>query len=150
VLRGLLGADLVGFHTAAYARHFAESVTRGLGLPATPESVAVDGRTVRVGVFPIGVDAAAYAARPEVDAEVAALAPDAAGHDLALFVGVDRLDYTKGIPRCLLAFEQLLVRHPALRERVRSYDVHAWADSFLAALAGSRGGDREASREAPR
>ena len=126
VLRGLLGADLVGFHTAAYARHFAESVTRVLGLPATPEAVAVDGRTVRVGVFPMGVDAAVYAARaarPEVDAEVAALAPDAAGHDLALFVGVDRLDYTKGIPRRLLAFEQLLVRHPELRERVRLIQV---------------------------
>ena len=127
VLRGLLGADLVGFHTPAYARHFADSVTRVLRMPAAPDAVAVEGRTVRVGVFPMGVDAAAYgerAARAEVDAELATLAPDSAlGHDVALFVGVDRLDYTKGIPRRLLAFEQLLVRHPELRERVRLIQV---------------------------
>ncbi len=127
VLRGLLGADLVGFHTASYARHFAESVTRVLGLPAAQERVDVDGRTVRVGVFPMGVDADGYAQRAasaEVDAEVAALAPhDGADPDVALFVGVDRLDYTKGIPRRLLAFEQLLVQHPELRERVRLIQV---------------------------
>ena len=127
VLHGLLGADLIGFHTAAYARHFAEAVARVLHVPATSDGVVVDGRTVRVGVFPMGVDAAALAAsaaRPEVDAELAALAPDAAfGHDVALFVGVDRLDYTKGIPRRLLAFEQLLVQHPELRERVRLIQV---------------------------
>ena len=127
VLQGLLGADLIGFHTAAYARHFAESVTRVLHRPATPERVEIDGRTVRIGVFPMGVDAAALgnrAVQPEVDAQLAALAPDAASeHDVALFVGVDRLDYTKGIPRRLLAFEQLLVQHPELRERVRLIQV---------------------------
>jgi trehalose 6-phosphate synthase/phosphatase len=130
LLRGLLGADLVGFHTASYARHFAESVTRVLGLPATPERVEVDGRTVRVGVFPMGVDAATLAERaasPAVDAELAAIAlptQESGGADVALFVGVDRLDYTKGIPRrLLLAFEQLLARHPELRGRVRLVQV---------------------------
>ena len=126
VLRGLLGADLVGFHTAAYARHFADSVRRVLGLAATPEGVNVGGRPVRVGVFPMGVDAAAYAeraARPEVEAELASLAPAGSRDEVALFVGVDRLDYTKGIPRRLLAFEQLLARHPELRERVRLVQV---------------------------
>lgn len=132
VLRGLLGADLVGFHTAAYARHFAASVERVLHLPATPDAVEMDGRRARIGVFPMGVDAAdieARAQQPEVTAEAATLAPvapadDAAPDgDVALFVGVDRLDYTKGIPRRLLAFETLLERHPELHERVRLIQV---------------------------
>ena len=127
LLRGLLGADLVGFHTSGYASHFAASVRRVLGLPATDEGVEVDGRAVRIGVFPMGVDAAALGARaqaPAVDAEVAALLASSGGDDdVALFVGVDRLDYTKGIPRRLLAFEQLLLRHPELRGRVRLVQV---------------------------
>jgi trehalose 6-phosphate synthase/phosphatase len=128
VLRGLLGADVVGFHTAGYARHFAASVERVLHLPASAECVEADGgRRVRVGVFPMGVDAAdieARAARPDVDAAAAELVPaDGAGDDVALFLGIDRLDYTKGIPRRLLAFETLLDRHPELHERVRLIQV---------------------------
>jgi len=137
VLRGLLGADVVGFHTVGYASHFAASVERLLGARvacADPEhlTVELDGRRVQVGVFPMGVDAAAFEARaagPAVDAELAALAGPPgrragdAADDVALFVGIDRLDYTKGIPRRLLAFEQLLTRHPELRERVRLVQV---------------------------
>jgi trehalose 6-phosphate synthase/phosphatase len=132
VLEGLLGADVVGFHTAGYAHHFADSVRRVLGLEATADGVIrVGDRVVRTGVFPMGVDAAGYEARahtPAVDHELAALAPIGEGPrdgpgEVALFVGIDRLDYTKGIPRRLLAFEQLLLRHPALRERVRLVQV---------------------------
>jgi trehalose 6-phosphate synthase/phosphatase len=129
VLRGLLGADLVGFHTQGYARHFAASVERVLRVPASLDGVEVDGRLVRVGVFPMGVDAAdleARSLRPEVEGELATLSPRGGGTDkegVSLFVGVDRLDYTKGIPRRLLAFEQLLARYPELHERVRLIQV---------------------------
>ena len=127
VLRGLLGADVVGFHTRGYAAHFADAAARVLGVPATRDLVTVDGRDVRIGAFPMGVDAESFgrrAARPEVDAELDALTHEGApDDDVAVFVGVDRLDYTKGIPRRLLAFEQLLVRHPELRERVRLIQV---------------------------
>ena len=130
LLRGVLGADLIGFHTAAYARHFAHAVQRTLGLPADaperPTRIARAGRgggATRVGVFPMGVDAADLAARagsPAVDAALLHVRP---GDGQALMLGVDRLDYTKGIPRRLLAFEQLLARHPELHERVRLVQI---------------------------
>ena len=124
VLRGLLGADLVGFHTAGYARHFADAAARILGARVTGSSVALDGRVSRTGVFPMGVDAKALAERAatcEVDREIERLV--AGGDDVDLFVGIDRLDYTKGIPRRLLAFERLLADHPELHERVRLIQV---------------------------
>ena len=124
VLRGLLGADLVGFHTSGYARHFCDAAARILGAGVTGPSIAFEGRVSRTGVFPMGVDAKALAARaatPEVDREIERLV--AGGEDIDLFVGIDRLDYTKGIPRRLLAFERLLADHPELHERVRLIQV---------------------------
>ena len=123
LLRGLLGADLVGFHTPAYLRHFAASLTQILGLTVDIDRVQLTNREVRLGVFPMGVDAESFSAmaqEPGIDAEVRALKGD--GH-LQLLVGVDRLDYTKGIPRRLLSFERMLERHPELRERVRLVQV---------------------------
>ncbi|HEY8514622.1 MAG TPA: bifunctional alpha,alpha-trehalose-phosphate synthase (UDP-forming)/trehalose-phosphatase [Candidatus Binatia bacterium] len=123
ILEGLLGADLVGFHTASYMRAFASSLLLVLGLAANVDRVRTGQREVRLGVFPMGVDAENFgdlASRPEVAAEVAALR----GSDgCSLLVGIDRLDYTKGIPRRLLAFEQLLRDHPSLIERVRMIQV---------------------------
>lgn len=113
VLEGLLGADLVGFHTAGYMRNFAAAVERLLGLPVHGDRVTYGGREVRLGVFPMGADVARYAdpapsksrtPRPPIDRR--------------LLLGVDRLDYTKGIPRRLLAFERLLETQPDLRGRV--------------------------------
>jgi trehalose 6-phosphate synthase/phosphatase len=123
LLRGLLGADAIGFHVAAYVRNFASSALLRLGVPTDVDRIRWDDRTVRIGVFPMGVDAASFdrmGRSPEVLAEVERLRrPD----DVRLFVGIDRLDYTKGIPRRLLAFERLLRDHPELRERVRLIQV---------------------------
>src|SRR5918994_133743 len=123
VLRGILGANLVGFHTPAYLRHFAASLIQVLGLTVDIDRVQLSDREVRLGVFPMGVDAAAFSAlaeAPEVEAEVKALKEDGS---VKLLVGVDRLDYTKGIPRRLLAYERLLASHPELQERVRLVQV---------------------------
>jgi trehalose 6-phosphate synthase/phosphatase len=123
VLRGLLGADLVGFHTPAYLRHFASSLTQLLGLTVDIDRVQLSDREVRLGVFPMGIDAESFRAMaeaPGIDSEVRALRGDG---NLKLLVGVDRLDYTKGIPRRLLAYERLLEVHPDLRERVRLVQV---------------------------
>jgi trehalose 6-phosphate synthase/phosphatase len=79
---------------------------------------------VQLGVFPMGVDAprfAALAADPEVAAQAAAIRQEAGGRQIVL--GVDRLDYTKGIPRRLHAIEQLLERDPDLVDRVRYVQV---------------------------
>ena len=123
VLRGLLGADLVGFHTPSYLRHFAASLTQILGLTVDIDRVQLADRDVRLGVFPMGIDAESFrkmAEAPGVEAEALALKDDG---NLKLLVGVDRLDYTKGIPRRLLAYERMLETHPDLRERVRLVQV---------------------------
>jgi trehalose 6-phosphate synthase/phosphatase len=123
LLRGLLGADLVGFHTPAYLRHFAASLTQILGLTVDIDRVHLADREVRLGVFPMGIDAATFGAlaqEPGVQAEAQALRGDGG---VKLLVGVDRLDYTKGIPRRLLAYERMLQTHPDLRERVRLVQV---------------------------
>ena len=123
LLRGMLGADLIGFHTPAYLRHFAASLTQLLGLTVDIDRVTLSDREVRLGVFPMGIDAQSFAQLAR-DPEVQAEAENLRGHDeVKLLVGVDRLDYTKGIPRRLLAYERMLETHPDLRERVRLIQV---------------------------
>ncbi len=122
LLAGLLGADLIGFHTATFMRHFASSVLRLAGAPTEVDRIRWRGREVRLGVFPMGIDAARFSERavsPEVNVLVDA---HRAGGE-QLLVGIDRLDYTKGISRRLVAFERLLQRHPDLREKVRLVQV---------------------------
>src|SRR3954462_10605646 len=123
LLRGLLGADLVGFHTPTYLRHFAASLTQILGLTVEIDRVQIADREVRLGVFPMGIDAETFAGLaedPGVQQEARALRGDGS---VKLLIGVDRLDYTKGIPRRLLAYERMLQTHPELRERVRLVQV---------------------------
>ena len=123
LLQGLLGADLIGFHTASYIRHFESSLLRLLGITSDLGRVQVDGREVHLGIFPLGIDFQAFStagADPSMDAEVRALG---AGPGTQLLLGVDRLDYTKGIPRRLLAFERLLDRHPELCGRIRLLQI---------------------------
>lgn len=124
LLTGMLGADLVGFHTRSYARHFLAALDQVLELDPAADHVAFEGREVRFGAFPIGIDAARFdnlARNEEVQAMAAAIRDDAAGR--AILLGVDRLDYTKGIPRRLLAFEHLLATHPELCNKVRLVQV---------------------------
>jgi trehalose 6-phosphate synthase/phosphatase len=124
LLDGLLGADVIGFHTEDDAERFREAAHTVLGRPVRGATVVVGGRGVHVGAFPMGIDATAFAARasdPRVDAEVARLR--AAGGDGPLLVGVDRMDYTKGIPERIEAFARLLEEHPELRGRARLFQL---------------------------
>jgi trehalose 6-phosphate synthase/phosphatase len=119
VLRGLLGADVVGFHTAAYAYSFAYSCSQLLGLELSGDVLFDDGRPVRVASFPIGIDADHFAARansPEVRTRVNALHADSQGKKLLL--SVDRFDYTKGHVRRILALERMLHTRPELKEQL--------------------------------
>jgi trehalose 6-phosphate synthase/phosphatase len=122
LLDGLLGADVVGFHTPAYADRFVDGVRSVLGRAARDGAVDGGGHPVHVGAFPMGIDAGAFAARasdPRVGAEVARLRAGGG----PLLVGVDRLDYTKGIPQRLEAFARLLELRPELRGRARLLQV---------------------------
>jgi trehalose 6-phosphate synthase/phosphatase len=124
LLAGMLGADLVGFHTLTYVRHFVNSLSRIMGIPTAVDRVKHGGREIRVAAFPMGVDARAFAQLaedPEVLAQVQDIRTQAEGQKILL--GIDRLDYTKGIPRRLLAVERLLEREPALRGKLRFIQV---------------------------
>jgi trehalose 6-phosphate synthase/phosphatase len=126
LLEGLLGSDLVGFHTLGYARHFSAAVLRVLGVETTLDRIRWKGRDVRFGAYPLGIDAlefAALARSPKIVEEAASLRADAPG--VKLILGIDRLDYTKGIPRRLLAFEWLLDHEPQLRGNVRLLQIAA-------------------------
>jgi trehalose 6-phosphate synthase/phosphatase len=120
-LRGMLGADLVGFHTAEYERNFSDSVCAvKRSFPQEAGERCVWGQHPRTGVFPMGVDVAGWERRSSSDAvqtRSAQIRAEAGGRHL--FVGLDRLDYTKGIPRRLMAFDRLLQSEPGLCERVR-------------------------------
>jgi trehalose 6-phosphate synthase/phosphatase len=124
VLHGLLGADLIGLHTFGDMRRFMASLLHVEGVEADVDCLRVDGRDVLVGAFPMGIDAAAFAAcarRPDVQARIDELRRDAAGRRIVL--GVDRLDYTKGIPHRLEAIDRLLQQRPELRDSLRYIQV---------------------------
>ena len=112
VVRGLLGADLVGFHTPGGAENFRDLAVRLTGAAAGPgdDEVTFEDRVVRFGAFPISIDSKAQdemSRRPEVIARAAEIRHEL-GDPPRLVLGVDRLDYTKGIDVRLRAFEELL------------------------------------------
>jgi trehalose 6-phosphate synthase/phosphatase len=139
ILEGLLGADLIGFHTPSYLRHFASTLLRVLGIAPEGDRVRIGTREVRLGAFPMGIDAKRFSAaaeQPAIIAEAQSLRAGAEG--CALILGVDRLDYTKGITRRLLAFEELIRRHPNLTERVRLIQVAVPSRTDVQAYKGFR------------
>lgn len=113
ILLGVLQSDLLGFHTYDYARHFLSSCTRILGLHTLPNGIEFEGRLVHVGTFPIGIDPEKFTdglQQPSIQTRIARLQEKFAG--VKIIVGVDRLDYIKGVPQKLHAFEVFLSRHP--------------------------------------
>jgi trehalose 6-phosphate synthase/phosphatase len=125
LVEGMMGADLVGFHTRRYRGHFTAALRRLFRLEMDAQQcVSWRGRSVRLSVFPMGVDAAVIAER-SASAKVAALAHEYRTGVQRLIVGVDRLDYSKGIPRRLLAVRRLLEKHPDWRGAVRLVQVAA-------------------------
>ena len=120
IVRGLLGADVVGFQMPGGAQNFLWLARRLLGLEPSraavrvrsrPGSVPIDDRHVRVGAFPISINAAAFdrLSRETRTAEHAQVLRSDMGDPHRLLLGVDRLDYTKGIDVRLRALRQLLV-----------------------------------------
>jgi trehalose 6-phosphate synthase/phosphatase len=119
LVNGLLGADLVSFHTPGYRRNFCDAVARTTGSKIVAGSILHGGRSTRTASHPIGIAFSEFdsgARAPDILEEAAHLRDGARGRKIIL--GVDRLDYTKGILRRLLAVERLLERSPALREKI--------------------------------
>ncbi len=137
IVEGLLGADLVGFHTPGGVRNFRWLATRFTGAkPGARNEVTYEGRTVKLGAFPISIDSAhldRLSRSPEVQQRAKEIREDL-GNPERVILGVDRLDYTKGIDVRLRAFEELLAEERAgdavmiqlatpSRERVEHYQT---------------------------
>ncbi|THB63819.1 MAG: bifunctional alpha,alpha-trehalose-phosphate synthase (UDP-forming)/trehalose-phosphatase, partial [Spirochaetaceae bacterium] len=119
LMDGVLGADLVGFHTYDYARHFLSAVRRIVGLDNHLGRIALEGRTIGVDVFPMGIDYERYAKasqQPEVMEFIDKI--DGSLDEQHLILSVDRLDYSKGIPNRLWGYRYFLEQHPEWHGRV--------------------------------
>lgn len=117
LLRGLLGADVIGLQTESYRDHLLDALRLELGIEPDGDVVEHGGRRVRLGVHPVGADARTFAellARASVRVEAARIRERAPGRRIAL--AVDRLDYTQGIRLRLAAIERLLDRSPEMRD----------------------------------
>ncbi len=119
VLLGLLGSDLIGLHVKGYTRNFLECARRHLGAHVDRRRgiVEFDGRSTRVAAFPLGIDFDHF--------ESLALSAPSGDHPVGeqIVLGVDRLDYTKGIPQRIHAFSRLLERYPEHRQHVTLLQV---------------------------
>ena len=148
VLRGPLGADLVGFQQRLAAQNFVRLARHLLGTPYHGNLINVEGRQVKAGAFPITIDTGEMerlAANPAVRARAKQIRAEL-GDPKTVILGVDRLDYTKGIEQRLKAYRELLsegklkvpesvmvqVATPS-RERVEHYQA-------LRIKSGARGG----------
>nr|WP_297911982.1 bifunctional alpha,alpha-trehalose-phosphate synthase (UDP-forming)/trehalose-phosphatase [uncultured Allomuricauda sp.] len=129
VLEGLLGADLIGFHTYDYERHFLSSVRRLLGLDVSFNDIYLDNRVIKVDSFPMVIEdnkfeevAIANANRSKGNKSDLQQKLDnhkASAPDTKLILSIDRLDYSKGIAKRLNAFEYFLNKYPEYKEKVR-------------------------------
>lgn len=117
ILAGLTGANLIGTHTHDFARHLVSSLRRITGIEYGDDGARESGQPSRIGVFPLGVDVAMHqelAKKPEVAARADELRKQL-GHRKVI-LGVDRMDYTKGIPLRLRAFEHMIEKNPEWRD----------------------------------
>lgn len=126
ILEGLLGADLIGFHIYDYVHNFLDSVYNILGYDHTLGEIITNDRILKVDSFPMGIDYERYANAielKEVRRNMAQIRRRMGKYKLIL--SVDRLDYTKGIPQRLEAFEQFLEKYPEYQGKVSLIQVSA-------------------------
>jgi trehalose 6-phosphate synthase/phosphatase len=119
MLEGLLGAELIGFHTYDYVQHFLDSVHSLLGYESVMGQLTAADRITKADVFPLGIDYQHYysAARSSaVRSQVGQFREKLGNRKIVL--SIDRLDYTKGIPQRLEAFDLFLEKHPEHREKL--------------------------------
>jgi trehalose 6-phosphate synthase len=130
LLDGMLGADILGFHTQAHCNNFVETVERYLEARTDRDRGALvqKGHRTFVRPYPISIEFPVLRAGtlpPVTEARAAVWAELGLGKDALLGVGVDRLDYTKGIEERLLAVDELLDRFPEFRGRFTFLQIAA-------------------------
>jgi len=119
ILEGVLGADLVGFHTYEYTQHFLQSVLRVLGLDHYMGQITLPSRVVKVGTYPMGIDFKKFqeaSTDQETEREKEQLRKVLG--DSKVILSVDRLDYSKGILNRLQGYELFLELYSEFRGRV--------------------------------
>jgi trehalose 6-phosphate synthase/phosphatase len=119
LLDGLLGADLIGFHTHEYMRHFVSSSERVLDIRFKFDSVMMNNRMAYVDTFPMGINFELYynaILKPEIQDKALQLRQNFGNHKLIL--SVDRLDYSKGILHRLRGFFAFIENNPQYRGKV--------------------------------
>lgn len=119
VLEGLLGADLIGFHTHDYMRHFISAIYRVLDLNCNLDEISLKDRIVHVDAFPMGINYEQYhraPSLPEVKKISKRLIEELGNQTIVL--SVDRLDYSKGILHRLNGFANFLENHPEYHKKV--------------------------------
>ena len=124
LLNGLLGADFLGFHTYDDMRHFLSSVNRLAGLGNSNGTIKVKNRLIKADALPMGIDYEKYATSaqdPETLAREARYRKSIG--TVKLILSIDRLDYSKGIPQRLRAFELFLSKYPDFKEKVSLFMV---------------------------
>jgi len=124
ILEGILGADLVGFHTHDYVHHFLNSVRRILGYDNTFGEISFRSGIVRADTFPMGIDYERFsgAVRDPDTVRTMQRIRKKVG-DRKIILSIDRLDYTKGILQRLQAFDLFLQKNPKFRNRVTLIQV---------------------------
>lgn len=129
LLEGMLGADLLGFHTYDYERHFLSSVSRILRYETQFNEITLKNRLVKVDSFPMGIDYEKFEQAAlehyEKTQEQKSELQVRLDHHLEttpgskMILSIDRLDYTKGIANRIRAFEHFLEKYPEFKEKVR-------------------------------
>ncbi|KAJ5981493.1 hypothetical protein N7522_013914 [Penicillium canescens] len=119
LLDGVLGSDIIGFHTDEYKANFSGACGSHLGAGVEGSNIHYNGRTIRFDKYVVGIDCGRFAdtiAEPEVQTRIQEL--EAQYKDKTIIIGVDRMDYTKGLPEKMEGFRVFLDEHPELSEKV--------------------------------
>lgn len=117
ILKGLLGSDLIGFHTYDYVRHFLSSVRRTLNITQSFYKLSYNNRYVRVDAFPMGIDYDFFHHHP--------IKAEPKEKQMKILLSVDRLDYTKGIIERLHAYQTFLEKYPKYHKKVKLHLIVA-------------------------
>lgn len=119
ILTGLVGADLIGFHTYGYVRHILSSIQRILGIENSMGQLRIDNRSVKCDIFPLGIDYQRYSdyiKNKKITREIERFKKTLEGKKMIL--SMDRLDFTKGIDERLNAYSRFLKKYPEYHGKV--------------------------------